>query len=224
LTGAHRRKLLYMSSDTTGLTEEFVPTRYTLLSRLRNWEDNDSWKDFFDTYWRLIYSVARKSGLTEVESQEVVQETIISVAKHIHKFRHDRKLGSFKGWLRNLTRWRIADQLRKRTRLTPDAKTPEVNELELSELVPDQPDGNSDLRWEKEWQTNLLQAAIDRVKLRIPEEQYQIFDLQVLRQWPVSRITSTLQVSAARVYLAKFRVAALIKKEARVLQKEWEAI
>jgi len=96
-----------MSSDTTGFTEEFVPTRYTLLSRLRDWEDNDSWKEFFDTYWRLIYSVARKSGLTEVESQEVVQETVISVAKHIHKFRHDRKLGSFKGWLRNLTRWRI---------------------------------------------------------------------------------------------------------------------
>jgi RNA polymerase sigma factor (sigma-70 family) len=213
-----------MSSDTTDLIEEFLPTRYTLLSRLRNWEDNDSWKDFFDTYWRLIYSVARKSGLTDVESQEVVQETIISVAKHIHKFRHDRKLGSFKGWLRNLTRWRIADQLRKRTRLAPDAETSEVNALELPESVPDQPDENSDLRWEKEWQTNLLQAAIDRVKLQVREEQFQIFDLQVLRQWPVSRITSTLQISAARVYLAKYRVAALIKKEARALQKEWEQI
>jgi RNA polymerase sigma factor (sigma-70 family) len=213
-----------MSSDTTGLIEEFVPTRYTLLSRLRNWEDDDSWKDFFDTYWRLIYSVARKSGLTEVESQEVVQETIISVAKHIHKFRHDRTLGSFKGWLRNLTRWRIADQLRKRTRLAPDTEAPEVSESEFPEAAPDSSDGNSDLRWEKEWQTNLLQTAIERVKQRIPEEQYQLFDLQVLRQWPVSRITSTLGVSAARVYLAKYRVAASIKKEARVLQKEWEEI
>src|SRR5579864_7319947 len=111
-----------MSSETTISTEEFIPTRYTLLSRLQNWDDWESWKDFFDTYWRLIYSVAIKSGLTETEAQDVVQETLISVAKDIQKFRRDRQLGSFKGWLRNLTRWRVADQLRKRTRTEDRAK------------------------------------------------------------------------------------------------------
>lgn len=211
-----------MGPETTISTEEFIPTRYTLLSRLQNWEDNDSWKDFFDTYWRLIYSVARKSGLTEVEAQEVVQETVISVAKHIHKFKRDHKLGSFKGWLRNITRWRIADQVRKRTRLVsaPDVSDPGDPALMQSES----PEQSPDLRWEEEWHANLLQAAIDRVKLRVREEQYQIFDLQVLRHWPVSRITSTLGVSAARVYLAKHRVAALIKKEVRTLKKQWEEI
>src|SRR5215216_3070583 len=93
-----------------------LSTRYSLLSRLQDWDDQDSWKDFFDTYWRLIYAVALKSGLTETEAQDVVQETVISVAKDIHKFKRDRKLGSFKGWLRNITLWRIADRLRKRTK------------------------------------------------------------------------------------------------------------
>ena len=95
-------------------TEDFIPTRYSLLSRLQNWDDQESWKNFFDTYWRLIYSIALKSGLTEAEAQDVVQETIICVARDINKFKRDRQFGSFKGWLRNLTRWRIADQLRKR--------------------------------------------------------------------------------------------------------------
>ncbi len=213
-----------MSPETTISTEEFIPTRYTLLSRLRDWEDNESWKDFFDTYWRLIYSVARKSGLTDAEAQDVVQETVISVAKHIHKFRRDRKLGSFKGWLRNLTRWRIADQLRKRTSLAPAPELSDPTESTLLKFLPELPEQSSDLRWEEEWRANLLQAAIARVKQRVREEQYQIFDLQVLRQWPVSRITSTLGVSAARVYLAKHRVAALIKKEVRALKKQWEEI
>jgi hypothetical protein len=31
-------------------TEEFIPTRYSLLSRLQDWDDQESWKDFFDTY------------------------------------------------------------------------------------------------------------------------------------------------------------------------------
>src|SRR3954469_10125255 len=97
-------------------TNNLIPTRYTLLSRLQNWDDQDSWRDFFDTYWRLIYSVALKSGLNESESQDVVQETVISVSQNLHKFKRDREAGSFKGWLCNITRWRILDQLRKRPR------------------------------------------------------------------------------------------------------------
>src|SRR6266566_2830094 len=94
--------------------EGMIPTRYSLLSRLQNWDDQESWKDFFDTYWRLIYSTAVNAGLSEAEAQDVVQETVICVAKNIQKFKRDRAKGSFKGWLRNLTRWRIRDQLRKR--------------------------------------------------------------------------------------------------------------
>jgi RNA polymerase sigma-70 factor (ECF subfamily) len=94
-----------MNAVMTMLVEDSIPTRYSLLSRLQDREDQDSWKDFFDTYWRLIYSFAIKSGLTDAEAQDVVQETVISVAKDIQKFKRDRALGSFKGWLRNLTRW-----------------------------------------------------------------------------------------------------------------------
>ena len=40
-----------------------LPTRQSLLSRLKNWNDHDGWKVFFDTYWKLIYKAARESGL-----------------------------------------------------------------------------------------------------------------------------------------------------------------
>src|ERR1700704_35998 len=83
-----------MESESTTLTE-LLPTRYSLLSRLQNWEDQESWRVFFDTYWRLIYSVALKSGLTQTEAEEVVQETVICVAKDIQKFKRDPQRGSF---------------------------------------------------------------------------------------------------------------------------------
>jgi RNA polymerase sigma-70 factor (ECF subfamily) len=54
----------------TPLRERPIPTRYSLLSRLQNWDDQESWKDFFDTYWRLIYNAAVNSGLSETEAQE----------------------------------------------------------------------------------------------------------------------------------------------------------
>src|SRR4051794_5432234 len=94
--------------------EELIPTRWTLIGRLKNWDDQESWREFFDTYWRLIYGVARKSGLRPEEAQDVVQETVISVCKKIKDFKADPAHGSFKSWLLYLTRWRIIDRVRKR--------------------------------------------------------------------------------------------------------------
>ena len=204
-------------------TDEFIPTRYSLLSRLQNWDDQESWKDFFDSYWRLIYSIALKSGLTEAEAQDVVQETVICVAKDIDKFKRDRKLGSFKGWLRNLTRWRIADQLRKRR---PNASEAEVlangdtHSADPAE-IPAPMDAGLEKIWEAEWQSNLFETALERVKHRVKEEHYQMFDLNVVRQWPASKVAQTLEVSIAQVYLAKHRIMALLKKEVRLLEKQW---
>jgi RNA polymerase sigma-70 factor (ECF subfamily) len=212
-----------MSQTMTLQTEDFIPTRYSLLSRLQNWDDQDSWKDFFDTYWRLIYSIALKSGLTEAEAQDVVQETIICVANDIEKFKRDRTLGSFKGWLRNLTRWRIADQLRKRKPAALEENTPPVERASLPELseIPDPADTGLEKIWEEEWRENLMEAATERVKRRVKEEHYQMFDLNVVRQWPANKVAKTLGVNIAQVYLAKHRILALIKKEIRLLEKQW---
>ena len=212
-----------MNCIMTLLVEDPIPTRYSLLSRLEDRGDQESWRDFFDTYWRLIYSVAIKSGLTEAEAQEVVQETIISVARDIHKFKRDRSLGSFKGWLRNLTRWRIADQLRKRTRASwgdapkTGADPPRPDPAE----IPDPAGATADIAWEEEWQANLLKAALEKIKPRIKEEHYQIFDLYVLKQWPVGNVARVLGVNVGLVYLVKYRISALLKKEVRRLEEKW---
>jgi RNA polymerase sigma-70 factor (ECF subfamily) len=207
----------------TLLVEDPIPTRYTLLSRLEDRGDQDSWKDFFDTYWRLIYSVAIKSGLTAAEAEDVVQETIISVARDIDKFERDRTLGSFKGWLRNIIRWRIADQLRKRTRASWGGAAPTGAEPPPPDVaeIPDPAGGGSESVWEEEWQANLLKAAMEAIKSRVREEHYQIFDLYVIKQWPVGDVARALGVNVGLVYLVKYRISALLKKEVRRLEGKW---
>jgi len=91
-----------------------LATRRSLVDRLADWGDQLRWQEFFDTYSKLIHSAARKSGLMDAEAQEVVQETVITVAKSIDKLKYDPAIGSFKGWLLQITRWRIADQFRVR--------------------------------------------------------------------------------------------------------------
>src|ERR1700719_246899 len=81
------------------MEERFLATRRTLLDRLRNVDDYAGWREFFENYWRLIYAVARRSGLDEFEAEEVVQETVITAARKIPEFRYDPAVGSFRAGL-----------------------------------------------------------------------------------------------------------------------------
>ena len=97
--------------------DEPIPTRASLLSRLRDLKDDASWSEFNRTYRGLIFGVARRAGLTETEAQEVVQDTLLAVAKKMPTFHYRPGADSFKGWLLQLTRWRINDQPRRRARV-----------------------------------------------------------------------------------------------------------
>jgi RNA polymerase sigma-70 factor (ECF subfamily) len=195
-----------------------VATRRSLVDRLQNWDDRKHWQEFFDTYWKLIFSAARKSGLTEEEAQEVVQETVITVAKKVGKLRYDPAVGSFKGWLLHITRWRIADQFRKRR---PEGSHRPPNDTRMTATIERVPDGAIDLDelWEKEWQQNLLAAALQRIRKKVDAKQYQIFDCYVRKEWPAQKVATELGVSVGQVYLARHRVSALLKKEVRALEK-----
>lgn len=57
------------------------------------------------------------------------------------------------------------------------------------------------------------------MKRQVAPEQFQIFDLACLEGWPVRKVTETLGVSAARVYLAKHRIGRMLKKEFKALEK-----
>ena len=86
-----------------------IPTRYSLLRRLKDWGDQSGWQEFFDAYWALLYNTARRAGLNDTEAQEAVQETVIAFAKKLPDFKADPSRGSFSAWLLQLARWRIAD-------------------------------------------------------------------------------------------------------------------
>lgn len=201
--------------------KDLIPTRASLLSRLKDRADQESWQSFFDTYWRLIYSVARKAGLSDADAQDIVQETVISVAKHIEGFRYDPKVCSFKTWMLNLTRWRIANQLAKNRREASIRSLPRESpeETPTVERVADPAGFDLAAFWDEEWEKNLLAAALERVKRQVHPEQLQIFDLHCMEQWPVKKVTEVLGVSAARVYLAKHRVGRLLKNEMKKLQR-----
>jgi hypothetical protein len=64
-------------------------TRASLLARVRDWGDDEGWREFHALYGPLIRNVARQSGLPESEADDVAQETLLAVAKKLPGFEYD---------------------------------------------------------------------------------------------------------------------------------------
>ena len=202
--------------------EDLLPTRKSLLGRLKNWQDDQSWAEFFNTYWKLIYNFAVQRGLTHQEAEEVVQETVLAVAKSIPHFQYDPGKCAFKTWLLTVTRSKIANQFEKRARRPATvSSTDDSRQTPLMERVPDdQAQQQWERAWDDEWKKNLMDAAIQRVKRRVSIEQFQMFDFFVLKGWPARDVAKTLGVTIAHVYVAKHRLAKLVEKEIGLLEEK----
>ncbi len=197
-------------------------TRQSLILRLQDWQDQRSWDDFYRTYWRLIYGAALKTGLQEQEAWDVVQETILTVAKQSRKNSYDPERGSFKSWLWNITRWRINDRLRARQKepIAMSSSSSDEDDFNPIENQEDNSNVNFDQIWDEEWQANLMKAAVDRVKMKVSASQFQIFDYHVLRGFSTKEVKSKLGVSTAQIYLSKHRVGQVLKKEIKYLREQ----
>jgi RNA polymerase sigma factor (sigma-70 family) len=193
------------------------PTRKSLLIRLKDWSDQDSWQEFCKIYEKVIYDVALKAGLRKVEAQEVVQETLLSVAKKIAGFDYNPEIGSFKNWLLKITKRRIVDQLRKRR---PATDTAEGTTAVRIEQLSDSSVSALEAAWDEEWRGAMLDMARAVVKRHVGARQYKMFDLYVIQQLPMKKVTAALGVNAAQVYMAKYRISKLLKAEMKNLEAD----
>jgi RNA polymerase sigma-70 factor (ECF subfamily) len=193
-----------------------------LLSRLRNCEDQESWREFVAVYGQLIFSIAVKPGLTEEEAEDVVQETVISVAKTMPGFRYDPSVCSFKSWLWRLTRARIADELRKRggKRIRLEEVGCRAQAEPAVEEIADPAGVPQEAVWEEEFERTLTEAAVSRVKQRVRADHFQVFDFYALREMPVTEVARLLHVSVPQVYLRTHRIRKMMRAEARQLREK----
>ena len=200
--------------ETKGDKIMWAQTRRTLLERLRRTRvDEGSWYDFFDTYSRLIYSVARKSGLGHADAEDVVQATVLKVSRYIGRFEVDPGRGRFRNWVCLITKQQIANHYRKARRLPP-IEEPDPANVEALPEIEDPVD-----QWETLWDNEVLEHANDmaqaQVKQRVSPKQYQVFHLYCVKGHDVKQITTMLGVSANEVYLAKNRVLPIYEAATR---------
>lgn len=203
---------------------ETLKTRWTLVGRLKNLDDEQSWGEFDRLYRPVVLRVARRAGLREEEAMEAAQETMASVSKHIRDFVADPARGSFRGWLLTMARWRIKDQFRKRLPVAahgdrPTGTSPRTSTLER---IADGRGVDLEELCDAEWRAWLIQQAMEALQLEVKADHYQVFYLLEVERRPIAEVAQMMGRNRAQMYVVKHRVAAVLKKLLRRLKKEWE--
>jgi RNA polymerase sigma-70 factor (ECF subfamily) len=175
--------------------------------------NNNGWDRFTATYGRLIHATARKSGLADMEIQEVLQETTLRVFKHIHTFKPDKtKKNSFRPWLLAIAHKCIVDEIRSWDKAHKMADSTDITQ------IPADHDAFEEI-WDEEWSRNQLTMALEQIRDVVSPKQYQIYDLYVLQEIPAREIAAKLKISVAQVYMAKYRIGSRVDRAINRLNK-----
>lgn len=200
--------------------DDSLQTRASLLKRLRDLDDAESWSEFYRTYERAVRGLARKRGLSEAEAEEVAQEVFQRIAATIHNFEPTPRTGAFRRWLYQLARWRADDKLRERRRAGTHEPLVEHTTTGPHCLAPRfaAPD-DIEAALEADARRKLLNVALERLRHRISPRDLQIYRHLVAEEWPVSRIASFFRIAAPSVYVIRHRVGRLIRTEIERIQR-----
>jgi RNA polymerase sigma-70 factor (ECF subfamily) len=182
-------------------------TSASLLVRLRDSRDVGAWEVFVRVYSPLVFRLALRSGLQDADAADITQDVLQSVHGRIAKFEYDRTLGSFRGWLRQVARSRIADWSRRRKR-HPAASGGTDAAIRLSEHAG--PDDEQD--WEQEYRKTVFNVAAEKIKGEFRGSTFPAFWETAVNGREPGDVARELGMTAGAVYIAKSRVTARLRE------------
>lgn len=189
-------------------------TRITLLGRLRRDPgDQAAWAEFVDHYGGKIYAWCRKWNLQEADARDVTQNVLLKLAQKMKDFTYDPSR-SFRAWLKTLTGHALSDFVDGRPRAGLGSGDSDVARM-LHNV-----EARADLvqQLEQEFDRELLEEAMTRVRLRVAPQTWAAFRLTALEGLAGAEAAAQIPMQVAQVFVAKRRVQKLLQQEVARLE------
>jgi RNA polymerase sigma-70 factor (ECF subfamily) len=189
-------------------------TSASLLARLRQAPaDQSAWAEFVDRYGRKLYGWCRHWGLQEADAQDVTQDVLVRLGGKMQTFAYDPSR-SFRAWLKTLARHALSDFCDARSRAGAAGGGSQV--VELLQTV----EAREDLvrQLEGEFDRELLDEAVARVRVRVTPKTWRAFELTAHEGRSGAEAAAELGMAVAAVFVARSRVQKLLQEEVRRLE------
>jgi RNA polymerase sigma factor (sigma-70 family) len=189
-------------------------TRASLLLRLRDPQDHAAWMEFVALYEPVVYRLLRRYGLQDADARELMQELFLAVSRSVERWDPATERGSFRGWLRRVTRNLVVNWLKHR-----DRRVIAVGDAELPTMLEQLPaTGPETDAFDRELRCALFQRAANEVRQEVQPTTWQAFwETAVVGTAPADAATKLgMKVGAVRV--AKCRVLYRLREAIKALE------
>ncbi|WP_162657977.1 RNA polymerase sigma factor [Tuwongella immobilis] len=182
-------------------------TNTTLLRRLRDApQDPEAWAAFVDRYGRMMVRWCRHWGLQQADAEDVTQSVMVELLRQMRQFVYDRS-GSFRSWLRTVTYRAWTRFLESRNqRATREQQVPDP--LDSPAAYPDFLE-----HFIRENDRELLEIAMERVRLRVQPQTWEAFRLTALENLAGAEVAAQLGMNVGTVFVARSKVQRMLRDE-----------
>jgi RNA polymerase sigma-70 factor (ECF subfamily) len=191
-------------------------TRPSLLVRIRDPQDAESWRSFVELYTPPVLRYCRSRGLQEADAADVTQEVMVEVARSMHSFRYSPERGRFRDWLGTITRRKVSRHFSKKNLGTAggggDDTLQAIDEASAIE---------ADAEWTAEINAQILRAALERVRPLFGAATWNAFASAWLEDRSAAETARALSMSLEAVYVAKSRVLKRLEQEVLELAEDF---
>ena len=194
-------------------------TRPSLLVRLRNLQDQQSWEEFYAIYQPLVFRMARSQGFQDADASELTQEVFVAVASAIQRWDPDPQRGSFRGWLFRIARNLMINWLAYRRRHPTGAGNSDIRRLLAEQPDPHDLDREDSAVFDREYKRQAFAWAAEQIRGEFRESTWQAFWLTSVENRPVPEAAKELGISAGAVYIARSRVMARLRQKIETLEE-----
>ena len=178
--------------------------------------DPGAWNRLVKLYSPLVYYWCRESGLPDPDVHDVFQEVFHTLARSINKFRPIEN-GTFRGWLRTLTRNKLTDHFRKSGREPRPIGGTEaqhyMGQLSAADQRCSTSNNHGTLQTEKAIQNSMLCQALANVREEFAEQTWKAFWMVVIDGRETSDVAKDLSMRPGTVRVAKSRVLKRLRLE-----------
>ena len=192
-----------------------LPTRQTLLIRLKERHDDSSWEEFVHYYRRFIFAIIIEMGVNHADQDDLGQQVLVKLWKNLPGFDYTPNRGRFRSWLatvtRNTVRNHLKSSLKKELRFTDD-------EQRLATVT--EKDSQFDKMVELEWQRHIARLAWENIEPRLSETVRRVFTAFDELQGDIKATATREKVAENTVYVYTKRVRKQLYREILRLEGE----
>lgn len=186
-------------------------TSLSLLARIRQSGDSDSWNRLVELYAPLIRRWLRSYEVNEADADDLVQEVLTVLSQELPNFNHNERTGAFRSWLRKILVHRLQSYWRGRKQ-HPPAKGGSSLLEQLHQLQ----DETSQLSriWNEEHDREVIAKLIELVRTRFEPKTWEAFRRQMFEGQRAADVAADLGLGIGSVYMARNRVLTALRSEA----------